>query len=200
MRRSLLALPAVALALAFAACGDDDSSDETAATPTATEEVTEAPTEAPTEEAPAEETPAAGEAPKSQDSGVKVTGKVGEKPEIDTSGVKKSDTLVVEDIKEGTGPAAQAGQTVSVQYSGVLADDGKPFDTSFDRGEPFSFPLGGGQVIPGWDQGLVGMKKGGRRVLVIPSDMAYGPAGSPPVIPPDASLVFVVDMEEITAP
>jgi peptidylprolyl isomerase len=200
MRRHLLALPAVALALAFAACGDDDSSDETAATPTATEEVTEAPTEAPTEEAPAEETPAAGEAPKSQDSGIKVTGKVGEKPEIDTSGGKKPTGLVVEDIKEGTGDPAQVGQTVSVQYDGVLLDGGTPFDNSFDRGEPFSFSLGGGQVIPGWDQGLVGMKKGGRRVLVIPSDMAYGDAGSPPVIPGGAALVFVVDMEGITAP
>lgn len=200
MRRHLLALPAVALALAFAACGDDSSDEETAATSTPTEEVTEAPTEAPTEAAPAEETPAPGEAPESQDSGIKVTGKVGEKPKIDTAGVEAPTALVVEDIKEGTGPEAGVGSTVSVQYSGVLLEDGTPFDNSFDRGEPFSFPLGGGQVIPGWDQGLVGMKKGGRRVLVIPSDLAYGPAGSPPVIPENAALVFVVDMEEITAP
>lgn len=198
MRRHLLALPAVALALAFAACGDD-SSDETAATPAPTEEATTAPTEAPTE-APAEETPAPGEAPESQDSGIKVTGKVGEKPEIDTSGAEAPAGLVVEDIKEGKGQAASVGSTVSVQYSGVLLDDGTPFDNSFDRGEPFSFPLGGGQVIPGWDQGLVGMKKGGRRVLVIPSDLAYGDGGSPPVIPGGAALVFVVDMEEISAP
>src|SRR3712207_7378424 len=122
MRRHLLALPAVALALAFAACGDDEP--ETAATPAPTEEATEAPTEAPTEEAtPAE----GGEAPASGDSGVKVEGKVGEKPEIDTSGVKEATELISEDIKEGDGAEAKAGDTVSVQYSGVLAD-GTPFD------------------------------------------------------------------------
>jgi peptidylprolyl isomerase len=198
MRRNLLALPAVALALAFAACGDD-SSDETAATATPTEEVTEAPTEAPVEEAPTEEAPA-GEAPESTDSGVKVTGKVGEKPEIDTSGAKAPTGLVIEDIEEGDGKEAQVGSTVSVQYDGVLLDGGTPFDNSFERGEPFSFPLGAGQVIPGWDQGVVGMKEGGRRVLVIPSDLAYGDAGSPPVIPGGAALVFVVDLESVTAP
>jgi peptidylprolyl isomerase len=88
---------------------------------------------------------------------------------------------------------------VTVNYSGVLLEDGTPFDNSFDRGEGFSFQLGGGMVIPGWDQGVVGMKKGGRRVLVIPSDLGYGDGGSGP-IPPGAALVFVVDMEEITAP
>ena len=192
MRRHLLALPAVALALAFAACGDD-SSDETAATPAPTEEATEAPTEA-----PAEETPAAdGEAPKSQDSGVKVTGKVGEKPEIDTSGAKAPDGLVVEDLEEGTGEAAKAGQNVTVNYSGVLLEDGTPFDNSFDRGEGFSFPLGGGQVIPGWDQGVAGMKKGGRRLLVIPPDLAYGAQSPSPDIGPNETLIFVVDLEKV---
>src|SRR6478752_4706261 len=105
MRRHLLALPAVALALAFAACGDD-SSGETAATPVPTEAATEAPTEE-------------GAAPESGDSGVKVTGDVGEKPEIDTSGAKETTTLVVEDIEEGDGAEAKAGDTVQVQYSGT---------------------------------------------------------------------------------
>jgi len=192
MRRHLLALPAVALALAFAACGDDSSSsEETAATPTPTEAVTEAPTEAPAE-APTEE----GAAPESGDSGVKVTGDVGEKPELDTSGAKETTELVVEDIEEGDGAEAKAGDTVQVQYSGTLLD-GTPFDNSFDRGEPFTFPLGGGQVIPGWDQGVAGMKEGGRRVLVIPSDLGYGPQGSPPTIPPESTLVFVVDLEKV---
>jgi peptidylprolyl isomerase len=193
MRRHLLALPAVALALAFAACGDDEPN-ETAATPEATEEVTEAPTEAPAEEAPAEE--GGEEAPKSGDSGVKVTGKVGEKPEIDTSGVKETGELIVEDIKEGDGAEAKSGDTVSVQYSGVLAD-GNAFDNSFDRGQAFDFQLGAGMVIQGWDQGVAGMKEGGRRVLVIPSDMGYGEQGSPPVIPGGATLVFVVDLEKV---
>jgi peptidylprolyl isomerase len=192
MRRHLLALPAVALALAFAACGDDEP-EESAATPAATEEVTEAPTEAPTEEAPA---PEAGEAPSSGDSGVKVEGKVGEKPEIDTSGAKETTELIVEDIEEGDGAEAKSGDTVSVQYSGVLAD-GTAFDNSFDRGQPFDFQLGAGMVIPGWDQGVAGMKEGGRRVLVIPSDLGYGDAGSPPTIPGGATLVFVVDLEKV---
>jgi peptidylprolyl isomerase len=190
MRRHLLALPAVALALAFTACGDD-SSDESAATPAPSEAaptVTETPTEAPTEAAEGGAT--------SGDSGVKVTGDVGEKPEIDTAGVKETTELITEDIEEGKGAEAKTGDTVQVQYSGVLAD-GTPFDNSYDRGEAFPFPLGGGRVIPGWDQGVAGMKEGGRRVLVIPSDLAYGDAGAPPTIPPGATLVFVVDLEKI---
>ena len=106
---------------------------------------------------------------------------------------------MIKDVKKGHGPKAKAGQIVSVQYSGVLYSSGEPFDNSYDRGELFTFPLGGGQVIPGWDQGLVGMKKGGRRVLTIPPDLAYGPNGSGP-IGPNETLVFVVDMEEITSP
>ncbi len=127
---------------------------------------------------------------------MKVEGKAGEKPELDTSGVKETTALIAEDIKEGDGAEAKAGDTVQVQYSGVLAD-GTPFDNSFDRGEPFEFNLGAGMVIPGWDQGVAGMKEGGRRVLVIPSDLGYGDAGAPPTIPPGASLVFVVDLEKV---
>jgi peptidylprolyl isomerase len=100
----------------------------------------------------------------------------------------------------GTGPEAAAGQTVNVQYYGALYSDGTKFDASWDRGgEPFSFSLGAGMVIPGWDQGVAGMKKGGRRLLIVPSSLGYGPNGSGP-IPPDATLVFVVDMESITSP
>ena len=79
----------------------------------------------------------------------------------------------------------------------MLLADGTPFDNSFDRGEPFEFNLGAGMVIPGWDQGVAGMKEGGRRVLTIPSDLGYGDAGAPPTIPPGATLVFVVDLEKI---
>ncbi|MDA0169951.1 FKBP-type peptidyl-prolyl cis-trans isomerase [Solirubrobacter taibaiensis] len=178
----------MALALAFAACGDDEP--ETAATPAPTEEAAAAPTE---EAAPAA-TPA--DDVKSSSDKVEVEGDVGEKPVIKVPGGEATE-LISEDIEEGKGAEAKAGDTVQVQYSGVLLADGTPFDNSFDRGEPFEFQLGAGMVIPGWDQGVAGMKEGGRRVLTIPSDLGYGDAGAPPTIPPGAGLVFVVDLEKI---
>jgi peptidylprolyl isomerase len=102
--------------------------------------------------------------------------------------------LVTKDLLAGTGPEAKAGETVTVNYVGILYKGGKEFDASWKRNEPFSFSLGKGQVIPGWDQGVAGMKVGGRRELIIPSALAYGPKGSPPAIPPNAPLVFVVDL------
>jgi len=102
--------------------------------------------------------------------------------------------LVTKDLIVGTGAEAKAGQTVSVNYVGVLYKGGKEFDASWKRNEPFSFALGKGQVIPGWDQGVAGMKVGGRRELIIPSALAYGAKGSPPTIPANAPLVFVVDL------
>lgn len=102
--------------------------------------------------------------------------------------------LVVRDLKTGTGAVAADGETLKVHYAGVLYDNGKEFDSNFGAGKlPLTFPLGQGQVIPGWDQGLVGMRVGGRRELVIPPDLAYGPKGSGK-IPPHATLVFVVDL------
>jgi FKBP-type peptidyl-prolyl cis-trans isomerase len=83
-----------------------------------------------------------------------------------------------------------------MQYSGWLYDTGQPFDSSWERGQPFQFQLGG-QVIPGWNEGIKGMKEGGRRELIIPPDLAYGAQGSPPTIPPNAPLVFVVDLQQI---
>ena len=103
-------------------------------------------------------------------------------------------TLVVKDLIVGTGPEAKAGQTVTVNYVGVLFKGGKEFDASWKRKEPFTFALGNGSVIKGWDQGVVGMKVGGRRELVIPSNLAYGPKGSGSSIPPNAPLVFVIDL------
>jgi peptidylprolyl isomerase len=103
-------------------------------------------------------------------------------------------TLVVKDLIVGTGPEAKAGQTVTVNYVGVLFKGGKEFDASWKRKEPFTFTLGNGSVIKGWDQGVVGMKVGGRRMLVIPSNLAYGPKGSGSSIPPNAALVFVIDL------
>jgi FKBP-type peptidyl-prolyl cis-trans isomerase len=100
------------------------------------------------------------------------------------------------DEKVGTGPACKAGDKVRVHYTGTLLD-GTKFDSSLDRNEPFEFTLGQGMVIKGWDEGVVGMKKGGNRKLTIPSDKAYGKTGSPPKIPPNAPLVFEVELVEI---
>ena len=102
--------------------------------------------------------------------------------------------LVIKDLIVGTGPEAKAGQSVTVNYVGVLFHGGKQFDASWKRNEPFTFTLGQGQVIKGWDQGVPGMKVGGRRELVIPASLAYGAKGSPPAIPANAPLVFVIDL------
>jgi FKBP-type peptidyl-prolyl cis-trans isomerase len=102
------------------------------------------------------------------------------------------------DVVTGTGAAAKEGDKVTVQYVGQLFSTGKEFDTSWKKGRtPFEFTIGQGQVIQGWDQGIPGMKVGGRRVLVIPADLAYGAAGSPPTIPANAPLIFVVDLKKI---
>jgi FKBP-type peptidyl-prolyl cis-trans isomerase len=105
--------------------------------------------------------------------------------------------LLKEDLKVGQGAAAKTGDSVKVHYTGTLLS-GSKFDSSRDRNEPFEFKLGAGMVIKGWDEGVVGMKVGGRRKLTIPSDMAYGKSGHPPVIPPDSPLVFDIELLEIT--
>jgi FKBP-type peptidyl-prolyl cis-trans isomerase len=119
------------------------------------------------------------------------------KPKIEASSDPAPTTLEKEDIVVGDGAEAKAGDTVSVQYVGALYDNGKEFDASWDRNEPFTFKLGGGQVIKGWDEGVEGMKVGGRRKLIIPPDLGYGAQGSPPTIPANATLVFVVDLKSV---
>ncbi len=104
--------------------------------------------------------------------------------------------LEVKELETGTGAEAKSGDKVTVQYVGVGYKSGKEFDASWDRGEPFSFTLGAGEVIAGWDQGIEGMKEGGRRELIIPPELAYGEAGYPPSIAPNETLVFVVDLLE----
>lgn len=162
----LLALIACA-ALAFAGCGgDDDSTTES------------------TETTSAAESPAGGE---SSSGGEKT------KPKVTVPEGAPPKQLEIKDLEEGSGAEAKAGDQVTVQYVGVGYESGEEFDTSWGR-EPFAFGLGAGMVIPGWDQGVEGMKVGGRRELIIPPNLAYGPAGSPPVIGPNETLIFVIDL------
>ena len=118
-----------------------------------------------------------------------------EKPQVDVpSDQPPSYQLEVEDIDAGDGDEATPGKVVEVHYVGVSYKTGKQFDASWDRGDTFKFKLGGGQVIRGWDQGVAGMKVGGRRRLTIPPDLAYGQRGAGGVIGPGETLVFVVDL------
>jgi peptidylprolyl isomerase len=117
-----------------------------------------------------------------------------ERPQVDPGEGAPPADLVVEEITVGEGPEAQPGQVATVHYVGVSFSSGKEFDASWNRGQPFSFPLGGGQVIAGWDRGVAGMKVGGRRKLVIPPHLGYGDRGAGNVIKPGETLVFVVDL------
>lgn len=133
------------------------------------------------------------EAAKSEDSASQDTSK---KPKITVPSGPAPKQLEVEDLVVGDGAAAKAGDKVTVNYVGVGYDSKKEFDTSWGRG-PFTFTLGSGEVIPGWDEGIVGMKVGGRRELTIPPEMAYGPEGYPPSIGPNETLIFVADLVSV---
>jgi peptidylprolyl isomerase len=120
------------------------------------------------------------------------------KPKVEVPKGSPPKELQIRDIIKGTGPEATVGAQITVQYVGVSYSTGKQFDASWDRGaEPFPLQLGAGMVIPGWDQGLVGMRQGGRRELIIPPDLAYGAQGQPPDIKPNETLIFVVDAVEV---
>jgi peptidylprolyl isomerase len=179
MRSKLIALTlALVLSAGVAACGEDDepatsgTGSDATATPAPTETASEAGIEAIVQ--------GIGKDTKS-------------KPEIPAPQGEPPAELVIRDVVAGKGPKAKAGDELTMQYVGVSWSNGQQFDASWDRGaEPFVFQLGAGMVIPGWDQGLVGLRKGGRRVLIIPPEMGYGPQGSGP-IGPNETLVFVVD-------
>jgi peptidylprolyl isomerase len=122
------------------------------------------------------------------------SGPLSKEPKVTVPSGPAPTKLETKELIVGTGAEAKAGDMVAVNYVGALYDTGKVFDASWKRNEPFTFTLGKGQVIPGWDEGIPGMKVGGRRELIIPASLAYGAKGSPPTIPPNAPLVFVVDM------
>jgi peptidylprolyl isomerase len=175
----------VVAALALAGCGGDDETTSAGGT----------------------DTSAAAEAPESTETAPETTEATQESTEAGPESIKKKPTvevpsgappkqLGVEEMIEGTGPAAKAGDVVTVNYVGVNYENGKEFDTSWGRG-PFTFKLGAEEVIPGWDQGVPGIKVGGRRKLIIPPELAYGEEGFPPGIPPNETLVFVVDMVKV---
>ncbi len=117
-----------------------------------------------------------------------------EKPEIEFPGAEPPADLVIVDVTEGDGAEATSGSTVSVHYVGVAHSTGEEFDASYNRGTPLQFRIGVGQVIQGWDQGVAGMKVGGRRQLVIPPHLGYGDRGAGGAIKPGETLIFVVDL------
>jgi peptidylprolyl isomerase len=142
-----------------------------------------------TAEIPAGPAPAAPAAPKAS-TNLKDTKS---KPVVPKQTGKPPKELIVKDIVIGKGRAAKKGDKLSMQYVGVLFKSGEQFDASWDNGSPFDFVLGQGNVIKGWDKGLIGIKPGGRRELIIPPKLAYGAQGQPPTIPGNAALVFIVD-------
>jgi peptidylprolyl isomerase len=122
------------------------------------------------------------------------------KPEVAVPSGEPPQELEINDIVEGDGNEVINGSEVTVQYVGVGYESGEEFDASWDRGEPFTFHVGDNEVIPGWDEGLKGMKEGGRRELIVPPDLAYGAAGAAPAIGPNETLIFVIDLEKSVDP
>src|SRR5215204_1941498 len=171
MLRPVLTLIAVVAVLGATACGDDEGSAGGENQQDATQ----------TETTPSEEA-------------LKDTST---KPEIPKPTGIPPRKLVKRDIVKGKGPGAKPGDTVTVNYVGMNFSNGSEFDSSWDSGEAFPVQLGAGTVIEGWDRGLVGIRKGGRRMLTIPPEMGYGAEGFPPDIPPNETLVFVVDAVSI---
>jgi peptidylprolyl isomerase len=178
---ALLVLLALLASLAFAACGDDDDSGSGGGSADTSQQGTDPPAaETGTETEPT---------PDLTDTSVK--------PVIDKPTGTPPRKLEKEDIVKGKGPGAKPGDTVVVNYVGVSFSTGEEFDASWDTGQTFPVQLGSGSVIQGWEEGLVGIKKGGRRKLIIPPELAYGAEGAPPSIGPNETLVFVIDALDI---
>jgi peptidylprolyl isomerase len=172
-RPRLLALLALLAATALAACGGDGGDKPSAQTTERKSATTEEPS------------------PAAQREALKETST---KPVIPKPSGSPPRKLVKEDLVKGKGPAAKKGDTVTVNYVGVAFSTGEEFDASWDRGQPFDVALGGRpRVIEGWEKGLVGMRRGGRRMLTVPPELAYGTEGYPPAIGPNETLIFVVD-------
>lgn len=182
-RKSLTAAVVVLLAAGLAACGSSKAPGVQAAPssgPTVAS-VTAPTTTTATTSTPSVTTP-------------KPPSPLSKKPVVTVPKGPPPKTLVVKDLIKGSGPTARVGSNITVNYVGVLYKGGNEFDSSWKRNQTFPLKLGQGALIKGWDQGIVGMKVGGRRELIIPPSLAYGKSGSPPTIPPNATLVFVVDL------
>lgn len=166
------------LAVVIAGCGssDDSSTNSSESTATSTESAEKSPAES-------------GGSAEKQGSGGEKT-----KPTVTVPKGVSPKNFAIKELEEGTGATAKKGDQVTVQYVGVGYDSEEEFDSSWSRNEPFSFTLGAGEVIKGWDQGVEGMKVGGRRELLIPGNLAYGPEGRPPTIGPNETLIFVIDL------
>jgi peptidylprolyl isomerase len=189
MRRLPLLLT-VLTALVAAGCGSSNDKKDT--TSTAAEPAQSQPAD--TSSTPAESSSSGGTA------SIKPTPtkSLKRKPAVPRQQGDPPSTLVKQDIVKGTGATAETGDTITVRYVGVRFRDNQQFDASWDRSpNSFDFPLGAGQVIPGWDKGIVGMKVGGRRQLTIPPDLGYGAQGFPPDILPNETLIFVVDLKKV---
>jgi peptidylprolyl isomerase len=192
VRTTTIALLAIA-ALGTTACGNDDEPASTAADPVATAEAPETTTVQPpdvTVQAPATTPTTPAKAPAEPAS---ISKDLKTKPAIPKPTGTPPAKLVVDDIVKGKGKTAKVGDSVTVQYVGVSYSTGAQFDASWDGGKPFAFQLGRQLVIAGWDQGVAGMKEGGRRELVIPPELAYGAQGRPGIAP-NETLVFVIDL------
>jgi peptidylprolyl isomerase len=186
MRAKLISLTlALLLGAGVVACGEDDASSAGSGAASSEEAATPAPTESAASGGGGADAIAKG-----------VSKDTKAKPEFPAPSGDPPTELVVKDIVNGKGPKAKAGDQLTMQYVGVSWSNGEQFDASWDHGQPFPFQLGAGMVIPGWDQGMVGMKAGGRRLLVIPPDLGYGPSGSGP-IGPNETLIFVVDLVKL---
>lgn len=139
-------------------------------------------------------TEAGGSSEKSNGSSESTTTGKKTKPTVTVPKGVSPEKFAIKELEEGTGATAKSGDKVTVQYVGVGYDSEEEFDSSWSRNKPFSFTLGAGEVIKGWDRGVEGMKVGGRRELLIPGNLAYGAAGSPPSIGPNETLIFVIDL------